>query len=120
MELLESRMEAWQVAVSAAQAKKAEDISVLDLAQIASFTNCFVICHGLNSRQNQAICDEVERQLKEEGVRPVSVEGYQHAEWILMDYGDFIVHIFTPRARDYYDLERLWKTARKLTVPEEE
>ena len=111
-------MEAWQVAVGAAQAKQAADISVLDLQQIASFTNVFVICHGLNPRQNQAISEEVERQLKQEGVRPLSVEGFQHAEWILMDYGDFVVHIFSRRARDYYDLERLWKTARKVVVPE--
>jgi ribosome-associated protein len=111
-------MEAWQVAVGAAQSKKAEDISVLDLHAVASFTNRFVICHGLSSRQNQAISDEVERQLKNEGVRPVSIEGYQHAEWILMDYGDFIVHIFSRRARDYYDLERLWRTAPRIALPE--
>jgi ribosome-associated protein len=111
-------MEAWQVAVSAALAKKAEDISVLDLQQVAGFTDYFVICNGLNPRQNQAISDEVEKQLKEEGVRPVSIEGHRHAEWILMDYGDFIVHIFSRRAREYYDLERLWKTARRVAVPE--
>jgi ribosome-associated protein len=118
MDLQELRMEAWQVAVEAAQAKKAEDISVLDLQPVASFTNFFVICHGLNTRQNQAISDEVERQLKGEGLRPVSVEGYQHGEWILMDYGDFIVHIFSRRARDYYDLERLWRTARRVDLQE--
>jgi ribosome-associated protein len=109
-------MEAWQVAVEAAQAKKAEDISVLDLQGIASFTDTFVICSGLNPRQNQAISDEIERLLKHEGVRPISIEGYQQAEWILMDYGDLIVHIFSPRARDYYELERLWKTARRLVI----
>ena len=111
-------MEAWRVAVEAAQSKKAEDISVLDLEEVASFTNYFVICNGLSTRQNQAISDEVERQLKLEGIRASSVEGYQQAEWILMDYGDFIVHIFSPRSRNYYELERLWKTARRVAVPE--
>ena len=113
-------MEAWQVAVEAAQAKKAEDFAVLDLREVASFTDTFVICSGLNSRQNQAISDEVEKQLKGEGVRPSSIEGYRQAEWILMDYGDFIVHIFSLRARNYYELERLWKSARRLPVPEED
>lgn len=109
-------MEAWQVAVSAAQAKKAEDISVLDLKEVASFTDTFVVCNGLNPRQNQAISDEVEKQLKREGLRPASIEGYPQAEWILMDYGYFVVHIFSPRARNYYELERLWKTARRIAV----
>ena len=112
-------MEAWQVAVEAAQAKKAEDIAVLDLREVASFADTFVLCSGLNSRQNQAISDEVEKQLKGEGVRPASIEGYQQAEWILMDYGDFIIHIFSSRARHYYELERLWKAARRLPVPKE-
>lgn len=112
-------MEAWQAAVEAVQSKKAEDISVLDLKDIASFTDTFVICSGLNPRQNQAISDEVERQLKQDGVRPSSIEGYQQAEWILMDYGDFIVHIFSQRARNYYELERLWKTARRVQVEEQ-
>ena len=111
-------MDAWQVAVQAAQAKKAEDISVLDLQEVASFTNTFMICNGLNTRQNQAISDEVALQLKREGIRPPSIEGYRQAEWILMDYGDFIVHIFSPRARSYYELERLWKTARRVAIAE--
>ncbi len=111
-------MEAWRVAVEAALSKKAEDISVLDLENIASFTDCFVICSGLSSRQNQAISDEIEMQLKSQGQRPASIEGYQKAEWILMDYGDFIVHIFSRKARNYYELERLWKTARRVPLRE--
>jgi ribosome-associated protein len=111
-------MEAWQVAVEAIQAKKGEDISILDLASVASFTNLFIVCNGLNPRQNQAIGDEIEKQLKQEGFRPYGVEGYQQAEWILMDYGDFVIHIFSRRARDFYELERLWKTARRLPLPE--
>jgi ribosome-associated protein len=112
-------MESWRVAVAAAQAKKAQDISVLDVREVASFTDTFVIFSGANQRQNQAISDEIEKQLKQDGIRPLSIEGYQQAEWILMDYGDLIVHIFSKRARDYYDLERLWKTARPLAVGEE-
>jgi len=111
-------MEAWQLAVEAAQVKKAADISVLDLRSVASFTDTFVICSGLNARQIQAISDAVEMQLKREGRRPASIEGYQQAEWILLDYGDLIVHIFSPRARSYYELERLWRTARRLAVNE--
>ena len=112
-------MEVWQVAVEAALAKKAEDISVLDLREVASFTDTFVICSGLNVRQNQAISDEVEKQLKVEGIRPASMEGYRQAEWILMDYGDFIVHIFSLRARGYYELERLWRSARRVSLGKE-
>ena len=111
-------MEAWRVAIEAILAKKGKDISVLDIASVASFTSLFVICHGLNPRQNQAISDEIERQLREGGRRPYGLEGYQQAEWILLDYGDFIVHVFSPRARQYYELERLWKTARRIPLPE--
>ena len=111
-------MEAWRIAVEAILAKKGEDISVLDLSSVASFTSLFVICSGLNPRQNQAISDEVEAQLRESGLRPSGLEGYQQAEWILLDYGDFIVHIFSRRAREYYALERLWKTARQVPLPE--
>jgi len=113
-------MEAWRVAVEAALAKKAEQFAVLDLREVASFSDTFVICSGLNSRQNQAISDAVELTLKREGIRPAGIEGYQQAEWILMDYGDFIVHIFSPRARAYYELERLWKPARRMNPHQEE
>ena len=111
-------MEAWQVAVEAIQEKKGEDITVLDIASVASFTNFFIVCNGLNARQNQAISDEVERQLRERGRHPYGLEGYQESEWILIDYGDFIVHIFSRRARQYYDLERLWKTAPRVPLEE--
>lgn len=107
-------MEAWRVAVSAAESKQADDVSVLDLRQVAGFTDTFVICTGRNPRQNQAISDDVEKQLKQQGIRPIGIEGYQQAEWILLDYGDLIVHIFSRKARDYYDLERLWRAARPL------
>lgn len=90
---------------------------MLDLREVTSFTDFFVICSGTNIRQNQAISDEVYLQLKDRGELPVSLEGYENAEWVLMDYGDFIVHIFMPQTRGFYDLERLWRHARKVEVP---
>ena len=106
----------WRVAADAAESKKAVDICVLDLRQITSFTDYFVICSVANPRQGQAVCDEVEKQLKETGERPVSIEGYDRADWILMDYGDFLVHIFSENARKYYDLERLWRGAEVVDI----
>lgn len=103
----------------AAQAKKAADLTVLDLTGITSFTDHFVICSGASSRQNQAIADEISLRLKKHGDLPSSVEGYEQGEWILLDYGDFLVHIFTPRAREYYSLERLWREAKVIPVPAE-
>jgi ribosome-associated protein len=107
------------VAVRAAQSKKAQDLIVLDLREITSLADHFIICTGSNSRQNQAICDEVHLKVKEVGELPNSLEGYSNAEWILMDYGDFIVHIFLDRARTFYDLERLWRHAKRVEVPPE-
>ena len=106
----------WMTAVRAADAKKAVDILVLDLRDVTSFADYFVICTGLNPRQSQAICDETGLQLSKLGELPVCVEGYQNAEWILADYGYFLLHVFTEKARAYYDLERLWKHARKVPV----
>lgn len=103
----------------AAESKKATDIRVLDLTGITSFTDYFVICTGANARQIQAISDEVEVRLKQKGERPLNIEGYNQAEWVLADYGDFLVHIFSPAARAYYDLERLWRNARPVEVPPE-
>ncbi|MBV9938254.1 MAG: ribosome silencing factor, partial [Acidobacteriaceae bacterium] len=88
----------------------------LDLRQITSFTDYFVICSVSNPRQGQAVCDEVEKALKETGELPVSIEGYDQAEWILMDYGDLLVHIFSENARKYYDLERLWRGAEVIDI----
>jgi ribosome-associated protein len=90
---------------------------VLDLREITSLTDYFIICSGTNTRQNQAISDEVYKQLKETGELPLSLEGYENAEWILQDYGDFIVHIFLPASRAYYDLERLWRHAKNVQIP---
>ena len=98
--------------------KKGEDILILDISKISSFTDVFVICHGFNARQNQAISDAIKERLKkEERVNPAHVEGYKAAEWILMDYLDCIVHIFTPEAREFYKLERLWNDG-KVVEPQ--
>lgn len=102
----------WQIAVESAEAKKASDIKVLDLRDITSFTDAFIICTGANSRQIRAISDEIHLCLKKQGELPNSIEGYDNADWILMDYGDYIVHVFAEKAREYYDLERLWRHAK--------
>jgi ribosome-associated protein len=102
-------------ALAACQEKKAEDVTVLELEKgSGGFTDYFVVCSGTNPRQIQAICDEVEDRLRRTGLRPAHVEGYNQAEWVLLDYVDFVVHIFSEKARKYYDLERLWKSARRM------
>lgn len=107
-------MDALKIAVNAADEKKAYDLVALDISKIASFANYFLFCTGDSSRQMQAIADEIQHQLKDFGIRPSHVEGYQNAEWILMDYMDLVVHIFSKSARAYYDLERLWRDGKKL------
>jgi ribosome-associated protein len=106
----------WQAVASAAEEKQAKDVTVLDLREITTFADFFVVCSGANSRQIQAIADEVETQLRELGERPNSVEGYQNAEWVLLDYGDFRGHVVTEKARQYYDLERLWRDAKTVKL----
>ena len=102
-------------AVSAVEAKKGEELVILEMDQKSgAFTDYFVICTGTNPRQIQAISDEVEKRLAHAGVRPKGIEGYNQAEWVLLDYVDLVVHIFSGRARKFYDLERLWKTAKRL------
>jgi ribosome-associated protein len=105
---------ALKIALNAADSKKASDIVAMDITEIATFTNYFLICTGDSSRQMHAIADEVEKQLAAIGIRPSHVEGYQNAEWILMDYVDLVVHIFSKNARAYYDLERLWMDGKEL------
>jgi ribosome-associated protein len=102
-------------AVKAVESKKGEDVAILEMDRSSgAFTDYFVLCSGTNPRQIQAISDEVERELALSGLRPNSLEGYSQAEWVLLDYVDFVVHIFSERARAFYDLERLWKSARRL------
>jgi ribosome-associated protein len=105
-----------ETAARAAADKKAQDIVLLRLSAITSFTDYFLICSGNSARQVQAIADEVQAQLKKQGVRPLNVEGYNSAEWVLIDYGPLVVHIFSENARRFYDLERLWRDAEKVKV----
>ncbi len=105
-------------AVIAALDKKAEEPVALELRNVCSFTDYFLICTGTNARQVQAISEEIELRLKRSGVRPHHIEGYNQAEWILMDYVDFMVHVFSPKARLYYDLERLWRMAPRIQLEE--
>jgi len=106
-------------ALQAASEKKALDVVVMDLREVASFTDYFVIASGANERQVQAISDEVFERLKKAGTPPARVEGRQRAEWILLDFGDFIVHVFEDKARKFYDLERLWREAKRVELPPE-
>jgi ribosome-associated protein len=103
-------------AVRAADEKKAQNIVVLRLSAITEFTDYFVICTGNSSRQTQAIADEIVERLKMSGVRPLNTEGYKNAEWILIDFGSFVVHIFTEESRRFYDLERLWRDAERVEI----
>jgi len=106
-------------AIHAAGEKKAIDIVLLDLREIASFTDYFVILSGTNERQVQAISDGVVDTLKKGGSPAARVEGYKTAEWILLDYGDFVVHVFADKARKFYDLERLWRESKRVELPAE-
>ena len=103
-------------AVTAADDKKAEELIVLDLRKAAGFTDYFVICSGTNPRQIRAIADSIIETLAALGTKPAHLEGYDRSEWILIDYFDFIVHIFTPETRLFYGLERLWGSAERVEV----
>lgn len=107
----------WE-AVRAAHDRKALDLSLLELREVSWFTDFFLICSGTSTRHTQAICDGIVERLKQSGLEPAHVEGYSQAEWILLDYLSFVVHIFLERARLFYDLERLWKKARRVEVLE--
>ncbi len=108
--------DALRIALQAMDDKKAVDVVALDISGIASFARYFLLCSGDSSRQIQAIADEIEARLKKSGVIPNHIEGYRNAEWVLMDYLDLVVHIFSKQARAYYDLERLWRDGKKLDV----
>jgi ribosome-associated protein len=103
-------------AVRAADEKKAQDMLVLRLSAITEFTDYFIICSGNSSRQTKAIADEIVERLKSSDARPLNTEGYNNAEWILIDYGAFVVHIFTEESRRFYDLERLWRDAERVEI----
>jgi ribosome-associated protein len=106
-------------AVRAALDKKAANVVVLDLRNTSAFTDFFVLCSGANQRQVKAIADAVEETLRAAKVRPAHVEGYDRAEWVLMDFFTFIVHVFTPQTREFYSLERLWGQAERIEVSDE-
>jgi ribosome-associated protein len=115
----ESLPQGVRLAVQAVQEKKAAAISVLDLSSAGAFTEYFVICTGFSTPQVQAICTEVEEQLyKHMGRSPEHREGQRSAEWALLDFGGFVVHVFSEQARRYYDLERLWRASPKLEIPD--
>ena len=107
-----------QAVIEAARDKKATDLVVLDLRKADAFTDFFVICSGTNPRQVQAIADAVEEALKAQKQRPSLVEGYARAEWVLLDYFDFVIHVFSKHARDFYSLDRLWGNAKRLEFPD--
>ena len=104
-------------ALRAADDKKALDLVVLDVREVASFTEYFLIASGSSTRQVQAIADEIVERMKKEGRRAARIEGYRTAEWVLIDYGDFVFHIFEDKARRFYDLERLWRDAARVALP---
>jgi ribosome-associated protein len=108
-----------RVAIEAAQNKKAANVTLLDMKGLGAFTDYFLLCTGFSSPQLQAISDAIEEQLKKQGLRPSHREGRSGSEWLLLDYGSFIVHIFSERLREYYDLERLWRTARRTEFRDE-
>lgn len=105
-----------KLAAHCADEKKALDVLVLRLSALTEFTDYFVICSGNSTRQTQAIADEITDQLKKLKVRPLHTEGYNNGEWILIDYGIFVVHVFTEQSRQFYDLERLWRDAERVQV----
>ena len=108
--------QALKIAVKAVDDKKGIDIVVLDISGVATFADHFLLCSGDSARQIQAIADEVQQKMATSGFRPAHIEGYTNAEWVLLDYLDLVVHVFSKKSRGYYDLERLWRDAKALDV----
>jgi ribosome-associated protein len=111
--------DAVMMAARAASDRKAADMVILDLRDVAQFTEYFLICTANNPRQVQAVTDAIEENLRQAGKRPSHIEGYTAAEWVLLDYGDFIAHVFSAASRRFYDLERLWRDAKKVPLPDD-
>ena len=105
-------------AIEAAQDKQAAAITLLDMSGLGAFTEAFLLCSGFSTPQVEAIAEAIEHKLREHGIRPIHHEGQHGAEWLLLDYGRFVVHIFSERQRLYYDLERLWRAARRIDIVE--
>lgn len=118
-DVFEEILPGWQAAAWAAAAKKATNIQVLDLREVTTFTDTFLICTASNSKQAQAITDGIQQALKNQGEPAISIEGYEQGEWILSDYSDLIVHVFSEKSREFYDLDRLWREATVVRVPED-
>jgi ribosome-associated protein len=116
-EQIQAETPPWLTAARAAESKKATDVRVLDLREVTSFADYFVICTGGNPRQIQAISEAIGEQLAGRGEYPLNVEGFDAAEWVLADYGNYLVHVFSAKARAYYDLERLWRHAKDVRIP---
>lgn len=115
----EQDLEKLMIAAEAAASRKALQMTAIDIRKIASFAEFFLVCSGTSTRQVQAIADEVTDRLKKErSSRPLHIEGYEAGTWILLDYGDLIVHVFTDEAREFYQLERLWRDADRVALPE--
>jgi len=104
-------------AIEAAQDKQAVDVTVLNLSAVGAFAEYFLLCSGHSTPQIRAIAEAIEERLARHGIRLAHREGKGEAEWVLLDYGYFVVHIFSERAREYYDLERLWRTAERVNFP---
>jgi len=109
-----------QLIVQAACDKKAEDIVVLDMRRPSQFCDYFVITSGTSARQVRAISDNIEEKTRQKGIRTLHIEGYKEGSWVLIDYLDIVVHIFISEARRFYDLERLWRDAPKISIYEKE
>lgn len=99
--------------------KKAENVRILDLTDVSGFTDYFVICSGMSDRQVQSIADSVEHAMASQGHDLLSAEGYADGRWVLMDFGDVVVHVFLDALREYYDIENLWADAPRLKIPSE-
>ena len=107
-----------RAAIAAAQKKLAFGVVVLDLRELGAFTGFFLLCSGASTPQVQAIHDEIDRELRQLGRRPAHREGYDSGQWVLLDYGSFVAHVFSEHGRVYYDLERLWRAAKRMEIPE--
>jgi ribosome-associated protein len=113
---------ALQAALDCARAaidKKAENVKILDISELSGFTDYFIICSGISDRQVQAIADSVKSTMKQQGVELVATEGYSEGRWVLLDFGDMVVHVFLDALREYYDLENLWADAPRVKIPSE-
>ena len=107
------------LSVQSAANKKAENVKILDLKDLSSFTEYFMICSGMSDRQVQAIADSIVIELRESGFTPISVEGYREGRWIIIDYGDVVMHVFLDALREFYNLEQLWTHAKRVPIPQE-